>query len=1411
MAACGEAAEDPFTISAHEASEGPALQTSQAEHEALVFEGGACPEGVVVRSYDVVAIPVVMVLNRWGDRDPDAFMFALREDIPAIRAQEAAAEEEGFGLTSGVAADPIQPLTLRANAGDCMRIAFSNELQEPVSFHVHGADLLLASSGDPALSTNPNSVAGPGDGVDYEWFVDATYYAENTHAIHAHGPKARFYVSHGLFGTVVVEPPGSEYLDSRTAEPLCAPANEGVVECRSSWDAMISPGDGSADFREFVMVYHEIGNAQFTPVDTTGEPNPIIDPITQSYKPNGRAINYRSESFWRRLGSLEGRVGFYDDWQPDEAEAYSSYVFGEPSMPIPQSYVGDPTKFRLVHGGSETFHVPHLHGGGIQWQRQPKVGVDQPDYTPIDAGLKKDFPSRMPSSGNDSQTIGPSETYELEIGCGSGGCQQAVGDHLFHCHVASHYISGMWHFWRIYNTLQDGLGKTDALALVAELPDRAGGQERARPSDELVGQTIHFAGETVVLTPAHLDTLLARQLPPPGVPRDPQDASVWNWVVEGDRLLGEPETALVWPNYRSATPGERPPLLFQPASGKLAFPFLRPHLGQRPPFAPAHGPAPYLEPRGAPRASPAEPGTNGDESLCPSGTPRRSYKIHAISTDIPVTQSITDDDGMIFVLKENEAAARADPDYKVPLAIRAEPARPDLMKTNIHIHFVQFDVQASDGVIAGANFEQAVRPYDAPGVSSRLTQPAPAGTTMLHVEDATRFQPGVTIAVAVDQDLDVFETAEVRRALGDDLVLLAEPLERAHAAGETISLEFVRYRWYVARQNGAIYFHDHVDALGRWGHGLFGALIAEPTGSSYHDPRAGSEIASGPIADIHNKGEVVPGLTGSFREYVLFLNDRNPLTGSAINLRAEPLHAETARGSGPPDLALSSVRHGDPATPVLSAYVGDPIMFRLLTSATEEVHPFHITGHHFRQERFQANSPPLTVFGVGISERFNAYVEAAGGAAGMPGDYLYYNGADRHFREGSWGILRVHDASQGDLRPLPGREPPPSGTGFPRLTFTGGNPPRASSPGDVCPQGATARSYDVSAISLPLTFNAAAGVTIPSGRLYVLSEDIEDVRSGVRDPEPLVIRANAGECLTVTFHNAMADQPASFHLDSPALDPRGSLGITLGFDPDQAAQTGETVTHRYYLASELGTVLLRDFGNPFRNGREGLYGALIVEPAGASYLDPYSGEPLRSGAAAVIELPGAPDFREFVTVLQDNDPDIGLFLMPYDQEVNRVVGVNYRAEPLSLRLGALGVLLDADTIPDDALEDAAALFDSERFGDPATPVFEAFAGDPVRFRVVSGFSEQNQVFAIEGHEWQLTPQIPGSDVVSARYLPPTGVLNIELQRTGGPKERPGDYLWLNHRLPYMKAGQWGILRLHPAAAAEVDLLPLEDR
>ena len=116
-----------------------------------------------------------------------------------------------------------------------------------------------------------------------------------------------------------------------------------------------------------------------------------------------------------------------------------------------------------------------------------------------------------------------------------------------------------------------------------------------------------------------------------------------------------------------------------------------------------------------------------------------------------------------------------------------------------------------------------------------------------------------------------------------------------------VSTEFVRYRYYPDVQFGTAYFHDHVDALTSWKHGLFGALIAEPPGSTYHDPRQGVEIRSGPVADIHTESVVSADVAGSFRELVLFIQDDNILTrlgnssGSSYNLRVEPLGGQGAR------------------------------------------------------------------------------------------------------------------------------------------------------------------------------------------------------------------------------------------------------------------------------------------------------------------------------------------------------------------------------------------------------------------------------------------------------------------------------------------------------------------------------------
>jgi hypothetical protein len=124
-----------------------------------------------------------------------------------------------------------------------------------------------------------------------------------------------------------------------------------------------------------------------------------------------------------------------------------------------RGYLGDPVKQRVVHAGSEVFHVHHVHGGSTRWLRQPAAEPSR-----FAQGLDKHPPLRPANSDRtDSQSLGPSEVFDVIGECGSGGCQQSAGDFMYHCHVTHHYFSGMWGIWRVYNTLQDGTTSTDSL------------------------------------------------------------------------------------------------------------------------------------------------------------------------------------------------------------------------------------------------------------------------------------------------------------------------------------------------------------------------------------------------------------------------------------------------------------------------------------------------------------------------------------------------------------------------------------------------------------------------------------------------------------------------------------------------------------------------------------------------------------------------------------------------------------------------------------------------------------------------------------------------------------------------------------------------------------------------------------
>ncbi|HEX6862413.1 MAG TPA: hypothetical protein VF414_06345, partial [Thermoanaerobaculia bacterium] len=1086
----------------------------------------ACTSGGPVKEYNVHAINVIHTVNRYFDFVP-GFMYALEANIPAIRAFEqdminsraalVAANNVNADLpglkrvTPGLRKDPIQPLVIRANLGDCVRIHFTNDLVDghPTSLHILGLSHTVQNAGS-AIGQNTPSYALSGQTVTYEIPIPTDPAAERAYHFHDHGagvvpgmnPPApgrndyRLRQGLGLFGALVVEPAGSTYLDVETGDPLDTVTG-------SAWEAIIidpnlSDRPDGKSFREFVILYHEFGAENFRGLfDFKGAILPHLDgnALSGAYKIVGRAINYRSEPFRRRIelndlinGNTPGSI------RHGKNLSYASYPFGDPPTPMPRSYLGEATKTRVLHAGTEIFHVHHLHGGGDRWRRNPDADPNSNFWK----GLTKVPQQEIKSVHLDSQSIGPGSSYNLEHECGAGGCQQGEGEFLFHCHVGHHYVAGMWSFWRVYATEQtaenelhghplfvdEDLFQADNVFDDDEAPSNTP-PVAAVSAGQLIGLQVDW-NRTIVadsafsnpFTQVKLSTWISDQLPPQGVRLDANDATVWDWVTTGAndatlKVFGETEETLPMANWKSPNPGVRPEVKFNPKNGRYAWPLFRPHAAKRPPFTARHSGSPWLGENMIPGRF---------DGLCANNLvhpnvfvglkAQRFFPVTAVTLPIQVTKatppgrpSASDPDGMLFVLNEHKADLFAGTRPAEPLTIRSNvgdcvelvftseipdgPLNNNWSKVNIHSHFVQFDTQASDGVISGFSYEQSVRPYATE--NRTLTQAANQFSSTLKVTNVNRLRPGIWIGIGLGeancatilgQPIPCTEVRKITSITAPDTITLDLPLLFDHDPGEAVGVEFVKYNWYSDVDVGTVFFHTHVESKD-WDHGLFGAHIVEPKGSTYHDPVTGNEIRAGTLADIHvnpllGGKPVAAGVNGSFREFMLFLHNQSPvvgqfdLGGGTINLRAEPWSLRP----GDPGYRFSSVTHGDPFTQEVRAYAGDPVVFRGL-GLVEKVGGIRVTGHRFNMERYSATSDLRDATFIGISERYDFALEGgAGGPKKYPGDYMYYSTAAKDFEAGAWGLLRVYDSSQGDLQPLPGFSAPGEGAGFPTLTQT---------------------------------------------------------------------------------------------------------------------------------------------------------------------------------------------------------------------------------------------------------------------------------------------------------------------------------------------------------------------------------------
>jgi FtsP/CotA-like multicopper oxidase with cupredoxin domain len=1353
---------------------------------AVASAAGCLDGGAVDRSYAVTALDVDIPVNRFGDHDPLGVMYALTSQIPAIRHQEQT-QQVSIGLRN----DPIQPLVIRVNEGDCVEVTFTNQsTRGALGMHIDGLEFAVSSSGDH-VGQNPSSAVDTGGTTTYRYSVPDDPRSEGGHYVHP-GPGHRAAVDHGLFGSLVVEPPGSTYWDATVAGQ----------SLESGWEAIIKPGgiDTPCDpssaqptcaFREAALLHHEIGNDNEQLTSRTGALVPLQDDTTGSYRPGAFALNYRSEPFRNRLLAFP----------KEKSHAYSSYTFGEPSTPMMRGYLADPTKIRLMHAGGEKFHIFHLHGGGDRWRFNP---VADSTFNYADTGLRKDPGTPLsPSQRLDSQSIGPGEAYNLEIEGGAGGVQQSAGDFLFHCHIAKHYVSGMWALWRVFDTAQPDL---------VPLGDRPAPPE-AVDSSGLIGRTING----VKLTAKNLDAWIRPQLPPSGIPASDQDATVMDWKVAGTAArplyLGAPADPTVFtespqvvdgqPNLLAVDAGRvvdnRPTILFNPINGRPAYPLLRTHIGGRPPFTPnGHSGAPWLGAT-ADKGSTSSTDTwaNRPDGLCPSGRTVRTYNVVAVAKPIRRTpdtpaRSGIDPDGKVFVLAHDKAALLASPEKGEPLAIRANEgdcvaitltnemtdasAFDKFSKVSMHIHHVQFDVQGSDGVSAGFAYEHSVRPYAMSAAT--LTASARHGATTVKLSSLAGLSgldangKAVTKWIAIGEGTEAIDIKQVKSLnTSTKTVTLMTPLDKDHAVGEYAGTEFLQERWYPDALLDNVFWHDHVDGIHGWGHGLVGQLVIEPRGSTWTDPGTGAPADSGTLVDIHTSNPLAPGLVeGSFRELVLWtINDNDNGAYSTLNLKANPLIDR-------PDKAhqFSSWTYGDPLTPLPRLYPDDPLVVRNI-SISPTLDTLHFLGARTVLEPRYADygpdglQPAGTVIDAvhgGISERFTLVLNGRPASMRMrPGDYLYANGMEARTQQGAWGIVRVLPGLVPGLRALPG-VPTPSSP-YTEPSSSGGGVPPSAAPGNPCPDRAPARAFDLTAIDRSNGLNG-------SRTAYVPTADAAAIQQRLKLPEPLVMHVVAGECVTVTLRNQLAT-PVGFSIGK--LDREaGSGGVDVGYAPEQNVAPGANRTYVYYVPTDLiGSAAVGDLASA-DGMKRGLYGAVVVAPASTVagqptiFRDPATGALKDLGAQVLVRAPGQPrpNYRDFTVTMADDDIAIGRDFMPYPTDAN----------------AGRSLVSYAAAAPGDG---------ADAFVDPGgVPALTAYAGDPMLVHVLMApGSENSHVFSLGGLRWPQDRHIAKANWMTAQGMGPWETFDLDVVGGAGGGQA-GDYVYGDLRRPFTATGLWGL-------------------
>ncbi|HEX8456549.1 MAG TPA: hypothetical protein VF656_04440 [Pyrinomonadaceae bacterium] len=1375
------------------------------------------------------------------------------------------------------------------------------------SMHVNGLEYLNIAADGANVGNNGSSLAAPGETKIYQWYArkQGQYLVYSMGTV-AGGEGDGGQLDLGLFGSVNVQPRGAKWYRSQVTaaqlqsvttgtnpngtpkinydklgtdnQPVLNMLNASNEIIYSDINAIITlAGENCADappsgtcgesYREFTVIFHD--------ETKTVQAFPELNQDLFHGVRDGFAVNYGSAGLGAEILAVKKKVGPAAECPDCAFEEFflESWANGDPAMNVRKdatgkavealypddpsnvhhSYMGDPVRFRNLHAGPKETHVFHLHAH--QWLHESRE--DGSTYL-------------------DSQTISPGGafTYEINYG-GSGNRNLTVGDSIFHCHLYPHFAQGMWELWRSHDVFEAGTadrnlpdaeiaGGTPNPAIIP-LPTKA---MPPMPTTEFKGYPFYVAaqaGRRAPQPPLDMDQdgglprhrilsathIGGKDAVPAAHLNDPVAARVLSLNKDPNLLAFAHEltSANIEILPQTGTPAEKKAMDFHQGLFAGGTPAVTPAgwQGAAYPSYTASGAAAkfFVNGRapkpGAPFSDPC-PDNFTDGAGSTRAVPMRNYRAAYLQFDMTVNRAGWHDrQARIMVLEQDVTPTLNGTRPPEPLFFRANSGDCIVFKaTNLvpkalnlddfqvytptdiigqHIHLVKFDVTSSDGAGNGWNYEDGTFAPDA--VRERIKA-----------------------------------NNAYQQSIGGTQILTAKthPVFGAGPNGEWVGAQTTTQRWWADplvnragedRTIRTVFTHDHFGPSSHQHHGLYAALVVEPTDSvwqAFDGTYLGGRADGGPTsykANIIYDTPYTWDYSPSYREFnlaladfaIVYTPDLKPINPpgrkevglphivqppdipqpesisaedpgtSLINYRNEPIPLRVADpttkvqyGDARGNLAnvfrsqdeQGNLIHGDPFTPILEGYEGDKMQVRIIQGSQEEQHVFNLHGGKWLHEPSVPNSGYYNGQAIGISEHFEFElppIPAVGNVRGgnpNVADFLYSSAATDNLWDGMWGILREYKGTRPGVAPLPNNLNGVVSSSDPGLRT------------DFCPAGAPKKNFFVEARlatelkgATGITYNSKFGLTDPAGIVFVQSGDVAAVKAGTKRLEPLVLRANAGDCLNVQLTNylpaTLPDYPAwnfmpmivpglnlnqlkpsnevSLHPQLLEYDVRTSDGANVGLNDRQTVAPGQTTSYRWYAGRvdvtpegirtatpiEYGAINLTDYGDIMKHGSHGAIGMIVIEPQGATWTTPAN----TYTEALVKDSTGNLLFKEFNVLFQDdivmkaaNGNPVRNYTEESDSEDSGMKGFNFKSEPIWARLGFMAEMskVDHTTFQDvsQLLNDVnqANVLSSAAHGDPETPIFSVAAGTPVRFRVVQPTGHPRQhAFTIFGHSW----------------------------------------------------------------------------